>query len=155
MQCRWFGALIVLLTVGQKMGSSLSLDSYNAFKQLEEALIHGNTSSIHNLDILGDTFFPKRSAAPLCASIAYTLEDTLSGSKVYNHTFLWTGSYIPFSTGLLLLSYSQSGITLKGFEWEKSCLFMTKTELLLQQSSFNYSDDVIIGALGDLTSQVL
>lgn len=129
------------------------MNDYNAFKQLEAALIHGNTSSIHNLDILADTFFPRQSAAPLCASISYILEDPDSG-MVDNHTFLWTGSYLPFNTGILLLSYAQSGITLKGFEWENTCLFRNRREISLQPTSFNYSDQVILNALGDLTSQV-
>lgn len=153
LKCRWCAALLVFLAVGNEKGSSLSTDTYSTFKQLEEALLHGNTSSIPNLDILADTFFPKLTTDPLCASIGYIIEGTLSG-EACNHSFLWTGSYLPFSTGILLLSYSQSGITLKGFEWESTCLFVNKTELVLQLNSFNCSSDASTEALRDLTSQV-
>lgn len=145
--------LIALLAVAKSYGSSISV--INAYKQLEQALVDGNTSSIPNLEILEDTFFPKQTPEPLCAVVMYTLEDTLSGNlSSVNHSFLWTASYLPYTTGVLLLSYSQSGITLKGFEWERSCLFRNETYLVLRLSSFNHSSDILVTALGDLTSQV-
>lgn len=148
-------ASIALFIVAKSYGGSISVNSYNAYKQLEQAMVDGNTSSIPNLDILRDTFFPKRTPEPLCAVVKYTIEDTLSGNfSSVNHSFLWTTSYLPYTTSVLLLSYSQSGIALKGFEWERSCLFRDETLLLLSLSSFNYSSNVLVAALGDLTSQV-
>ena len=131
------------------------MDYYTAYKELEQALLSKNTSSISNIDIIVNTFFPKRAPEPLCAIVKYTLisVDDLTNDT---YTFLWTASYLPYATSVLLLSYSQSGISLKGFDWEKSCLIKSETQLVLEINSFNYSlDDVVFSALEDLTSQVL
>lgn len=163
-QCRFFASLFAFLAVAKSLGSSL--DSYNAYDQLEQALIKGNTSSIPNLHILADTFFPKRSLEPICVPVKYTLiylydNDTshdacssASNGTETEYSFLWTDRYLPYTTGALLLSYSQSGVTLRGFEWERSCLFASETEIVLELQSFNYSCDFLVSTLGDLSSQV-
>lgn len=145
--------LVVFLTLTKSIGVAISVDSYNAYEQLQQALLKGNVSSIPYLVVLADTFFPKQRSEPLCALIEYKVEDSLSG-EVYSHSFLWTRTYLPLTTALLLFSFSKSGITLRGFEWEKSCLFANETELLLQPGSFNYTNDLIIDTLGDLTAEV-
>ncbi len=146
-------------------------DSHGVYEHLEDALIRGNTSSIPNLKVLEGVFFPMRSSEPVCVPIQYslkcsnaTLSDIFDGQTMLDDkesvsestdlklTYLWTESYISHITGTLLFSFSQSGITLRGFEWEKSCIFMDATEIVLKLSIDCTSQ--VENSLGDLTSQV-
>ena len=149
----------MFLAVATVVESDLTpLNTYKAYNELEEALLNGNTSSVPNLHVLVDTFFPKQGLEPICAPVKFTLMDADEDGFDWNgtnHSFLWTDRYLPYTTGILLLSYSRSGITLKGFEWERACLFMNETVVVLElNSSFNYSNDDIVNTLGDLASQV-
>ena len=154
--------LFVTIALSKCFGVAITLEKYAVYQQMQDALIHGNTSSIHNLDILADVFFPKGGLEPVCVPITYNLvcSDNESMYDANNleddirYSFLWTQNYITFSTGVLLLSYSGSGITLKGFEWENSCIFMNETMLILEVSSLNCSSDIVDDSLQDLSSQV-
>ena len=147
-------------------------DSNIVYKQLEDALLDGETSSTPNLKVLERGFFPMRSPEPVCVPVQYSLicssnssnntADTIFSEEsdiettVLNLTYLWTEYYISHTTGTLLFSFSQSGITLRGFEWEKSCIFMNTTEIVLEldSDSIDCSSKVVEDSLGDLTSQV-
>jgi hypothetical protein len=136
--------------------SELSVDDYKAYRQLEDALINGTTSSIPNIDVLVNTFFPRGASEPHCAVVNYTIvNNALTGVDDYDHAFLWTMTYLPYTTSILLLSYSKSGFSVKGFEWEQACLLKNETQLVLEIDSLDYSKDVIHTALSGLTSQVL
>lgn len=151
LKCRYLATFIAVIAIAESR--PLSVEDYTAYKQLEGALLNGNTSSIPNLVKLANTFFPKRAPEPLCTIVRYTLEyvDDFTNES---YSFLWTASYLPYTTGVLLLSYSQSGITLRGFDWEKSCLIKNETQLVLELDSFNHSHEVLLSNLEDLTSQV-
>lgn len=135
-----------------------SPEAHETYQQLQAALIKGEVSSVSNLQILGDVFFPKGKSEPVCVPITYTSlchDDTSANISAQYSGFLWTQNYIPYSTSILLLSYSKSGITLKGFEWEKSCVFMDETEISLQFNLSNCSSNAVLNdSLLDLTSQV-
>ena len=151
--------LTVITAVAVTFGSFS--DRYHVYNQLENALINGNTSSVSNLKVLEDAFFPMQIPEPVCVTIKYSLicnDDTDLEAVEMNLTqqYLWTEYYIPYTTSILLFSFSRSGITLRGFEWEDSCLFMntTEIELRLDSDSVNCLSKDVEDALKDLTSQV-
>lgn len=142
----------MIITVATPFGGSTTpLERYNVYKQLEQALLEGSTASVPNLQVIADAFFPKQGLVPVCVPIRYNLfcNDT---SADLPHSFLWTQKYIPFTTAALLLSYAKHGIILKGFEWEKSCVFMSEVDIMLQLE--NCSSEMIDVSLGDMTSEV-
>lgn len=150
-----FSVLFVATAVVSLGNTSATLDHYNSYIQLSKALLESNTSLVPNLYIVLDTFFPKQSVEPVCLPIKFTL-DIEGVAEQRNESFLWTGDYIPSFIASILFSYSQSGITLRGFVWDSSCIFVDDVELLLElNSTFNYTHDVLIAALGDLTAEVL
>lgn len=152
--------LLVIITVGSKCCFALSPEANSVYNDLQKALINGNTSSVRNLDVLANAFFPKNAREPVCVPIKYTLPCNSSNTTLeldllfQNHSFLWTANYISFSTGVLLLSYSKSGITLKGFEWERSCFFINETEIELEIDPFLCDSNILSDSLKTLTSQV-
>ena len=160
--CSVFLNLLVIIAVGSKCSSALlSPEANSVYNDLQHALINGNTSSVHNLQVLANTFFPKGAGEPVCVPVKYTLLCNSSNTTLemdllpLNRSLLWTANYFSFSTGVLLLSYSQSGITLKGFEWERSCVFTEEAEIELEVDSFSCDSHELNDALEALTSQVL
>lgn len=160
----------MIVAVSQSTGELSDNDSYNVYLQLEHALINGETSSIPNLKVLERAFFPMRSGEPVCVPVEYSvmcssnssnitlLDDTedVSETTKLNLTYLWTEYYLSHTTGTLLFAFSQKGITLRGFEWEKSCDFVNTVRIALELDSdaLNCSSTVVDAPLGDLTSQV-
>lgn len=138
----WF----LLLAVMQVSGDPTSYEVYTMF---ENAVIGGNTDSTPNLAVIADFFFPKGRIEPICVPVNYSISST-----DHSHSFLWTEGYLPSVTAILLLSYSQSGTSLKGFQWESSCLFANQNELVLEVDTHNYSNDTIKAAFQDLTTQL-
>ena len=155
----------MITAVAESFGS-FSDDSYNVYSQLEDALINGNTSSISNLKFLEGSFFPMQSPEPVCVPIQYYLvcsnatrtmfDNSVSEEVQLNLTYLWTEYYVSSTTSTLLFSFSHSGITLRGFEWEKSYTFMNTTVIVLKldSDSINCSSKLVEDSLEDLTSQV-
>lgn len=97
----------------------------------------------------------------MCVPVRYTLRCSTSEldfdfeeSETNSSRFLWTQSFVSFSTSALLLSYSKSGITLKGFEWDKSCVFIEEINIMLQPQDVDCSSQVLDECLQRLTSQV-
>lgn len=149
-------SVLLVATAAVSLGNTSvsTLDHYSSYIQLSKAMLDSNTSLVPNLYIVLDAFFPKQSIEPVCLPIKFTL-DIEGIAEQRNESFLWTGDYIPSLIASILFSYSQSGITLRGFVWDSSCIFVGDVELLLElNSTFNYTDDVIIAALGDLTAEV-
>lgn len=137
--------------------TSISSESYELYKQLQHALISNKTTSpIPNFEVLADAFFPKQSAEPVCVLVKYNITGD-SGDDVgkYSVDYLWTKNYMSRVITKLLFSYSQSGVTLKGFEWEQSCQFDSTANIVLETDLSNYSSDTIESSLRDLTSQVI
>ena len=144
--CRCGNVWFLLLAVMQVSGDPTSYEVYTMF---ENAVIGGNTDSTPNLAVIADFFFPKGRIEPICVPVNYSISST-----DHSHSFLWTEGYLPSVTAILLLSYSQSGTSLKGFQWESSCLFANQNELVLEVDTHNYSNDTIKAAFQDLTTQV-
>lgn len=146
------------LTTYQCFGATTSPEAYVTYNQVQDALIGGGISEVPNLWTLADVFFPKGGGEPACVPIKYMslCHDNSSANVSANYSFLWTQNHIPYSIGILLLSYSKSGITLRGFEWERSCVFMDVTEIALEYTLYlsNCSSKVLNDSLQDLTSQV-
>ena len=148
-------SVLFVATAAVSLGNtSITLDRYNSYTELSKGLLESNTSLVPNLYIILDAFFPKQSVEPVCLPIQFTL-DIEGTAEQRNESFLWTDDYIPSFIASILFSYSQSGITLRGFVWDSSCNFVSDVELILNlNSTFNYTDDVVRSALGDLTAEV-
>ena len=159
--CRSTAALLAIFAVAQSYGSFL--DCPEVYSQLEQALVNGSTNSTKstsNLKILEDAFFPMQKPEPVCVPVEYTVTcdgDTML-DEMFNHkyTYLWTEYYMSHTTGALLYSFARSGLSLRGFEWEKSCHFdnASQIDLRLDSEDIDCSSKCIQESLSDITSQV-
>ncbi len=143
-------------------GSQPSVEDYQIYSLLETALC----SDSYNLYILAETFYPKIGSTPICQPVSYRLtceaevgcQDCINCTAPggYQTTFLWTLYNVDQPIGPLLLSYANSGIALRGFEWEDACLFQDdiNLNLTLTNQSDGLRESSIQTALKEMTAVV-
>lgn len=151
------------------VASQPSGELFATFKQLEEALLNGNVSDdngeVPNLHILAERFYPSRGIGPICVPIVYQIFCNesqecsecinCSPSESYNTSFLWTKYDADAAVGAILLSYAWSGVILKGFDWEKECLFSDELLLQLRVGDLTFGNDSVVSdALKDISRQL-
>ena len=139
-------------------------DEYQIYTQLEEALIEDSV----NLFVLAHTFYPNIGFEPICVPVKYYLDcnknlySNISYSNgsysngsysniPYSESFLWTS--LQLTTGLLL-SYARSGVTLRGFGWEKACSVHNPIELHLHNLNLTEDESSIVHVLMEITAVV-
>lgn len=135
------GALVLSFIVCVS-ASQPTYQEYVVYEELEKQLLFGEDGPF-NIYTLAETFYPKVGKGPICVPISYTLICPNASSYVactesinctefgFNSTFLWTQYDLNTPIGPLLLSYAWSGITLKGFDWEDSCIFLEDIHITL------------------------
>ena len=148
-------AALCSVWINPSCGVQPTKEQYDQFQLLQSALLNDNSSSngvAPNLYILEETFFPKQQPEPICVPVTYNI---VFAECEYNATFLWTQYDVGVPIGSFLLSYSQNGIVLRGFDWEDACIYMDEVVLRLEIKNYNYSDETLLqDSLKDLSSLV-
>ena len=137
-------------------------EDHTVYSLLQRALLDGSTNGVPNLYILEANFFPSQGQSPICVPVKYTLfcNSTFDPCLEYNSysmniSFLWTQYDVTLPIGGLLLSYASSGIILKGFDWEDSCIYSEAFQLdLTLDSVVQFNDGAVASGLLGITSQV-
>ena len=137
-------------------------EDHTLYSLLQVALVNGSTNGVPNLYILEVNFFPSQGQSPICIPVNYTIfcnSDFGScleeNSHPENISFLWTQYDVTLPIGGLLLSYASSGIILKGFDWEDSCIYSEAFRLdLTLGSAVQFNDSAVASGLLGITSQV-
>ena len=137
-------------------------EDHTLYSLLQRALMNGSTNGVPNLYILEANFFPSQNQSPICIPVNYSLfcnSDFASCLKENSHSenisFLWTQYDVTLPIGRLLLSYASSGIILKGFDWEYSCIYSEAFQLdLTLDSAVQFDDSAVSSGLLGITSQV-
>lgn len=137
-------------------------EDHTLYSLFQIALVNGSTNGVPNLYILEANFFPSQGQSPICIPVKYTLfcDSDFSpclekNSHPENISFLWTQYDVTLPIGGLLLSYASSGIILKGFDWEDSCIYSEAFQLdLTLDSGVQFHDSAVTSGLLGITSQV-
>ena len=152
--------VMVLAFLGSTQCSQPSVNDFQIYAQLEEALINYD----YNLFVLSQTFYPSTGSGPICIPVKYSLDcenssysnSSNSSNSSYSEFFLWTLYDVNKPAGRLLLTQNFIGISLRGFAWEEHCFLHNPIELRLNVCSLNLTEDEpsILHALKEITAVV-
>ncbi len=169
---KWTSLVLCFVALACTPGLHCATEEYyEVYKILQESVVFKPNNTLNtNIQGLIEAFFPKQSGEPICVGIHFKYpctdgeEDNTfrcynggapeEACLVCNTTFLWTKTDVGRNVATLLLAYHR-GFSLRGFQWDKTCLVDGRTEVWIQDARVqNYNGSVVTEALADLTTQV-